>query len=76
MSFVISGLRPETISACNTKEARFVNQSSTWHRCSHFTGFSSVVMILVVGDVFIDSEMLVVTSSISRCADLVFQKCS
>jgi len=42
---------------------------------SHFPGFiseSNGVVLLVIDDVLIDSETLVVTSSISRCAGIVF----
>ena len=46
-------------------------KSSTWHECSYFSGFISGfngTILLVVGDVPIDSEAPMVTSSISRFA--------
>ena len=54
-------------------------KSSTWHRCSHFPRFIlwfNDTMLLVVGDVPIDSESPVVTSWISRSAGSVLRKCA
>ena len=51
--------------------------SSTWHGCSYFLEFFlrfNGVVISVVGDVPVDSEAIVVTLSISRCAGTVFRE--
>lgn len=43
--------------------------SSTWHECSYFSRFIlefNLHILSVVGDVSVDSEMSVMTSSISR----------
>jgi hypothetical protein len=51
------------VSCRGTCPAEF--KSSTWHRCSYFSGFISGfngTMLSVVGDVSVDSEAHMVTS--------------
>jgi hypothetical protein len=40
-----------------------------------YSGFNGVVFSMV-GDIPVDSEALVMTLSISKCTDIVFQRCS
>ena len=54
-------------------------KSSTWHECSYFSGFIlgfNGIVLSVVGDIPVDSEAPVVTSSISTCAGKVFRRYS
>ena len=71
----LTALLSKTIGACKLMIDQLVRlrvvepahpgKSSTWHGCSHFSGFIlgfNDAVLLVVGDVSVDSEAPVVTS--------------
>jgi len=85
----LTALLSKTIGACKLMIDQLVRlrvvepahpgKSSTWHGCSYFFGFIpwfNGAMLLVVGDVPIDSEAPVMISWISRSAGAVLRMCS